>query len=154
MPSAPQETGSGGGQQKGGAKKKEKIIEDKTFGLKNKKGAKQQKFIKAVTHQVKFGQQNPCQVAQSEAEKKLKKDDKKKELQELNELLKPVVAAQKISKGSVTAFPAFGFHWACVTTNNVSLHLKTLNLMQFSKSDFLSFVFIWFKDCLDVSTVL
>ncbi|EHB07403.1 Zinc finger CCCH domain-containing protein 15 [Heterocephalus glaber] len=60
-------------------KKKEKIIEDKTFG----------------THQIKFGQQNPRQVAQSEAEKKLKKDDKKKELQELNELFKPVVAAQK-----------------------------------------------------------
>ena len=78
--------------------KKEKIIEDKTFGLKNKKGAKEQKFIKAITHQVKFGQQNPRQVAQSEAEKKLKKDDKK-ELQELNELFKPVVAAQKISKG-------------------------------------------------------
>ncbi|KAH0500112.1 Zinc finger CCCH domain-containing protein 15 [Microtus ochrogaster] len=90
--------------QAGGSKKaeqkKEKIIEDKTFGLKNKKGAKQQKFIKAVSHQVKFGQQNPRQVAQSEAEKKLKKDDRKKELQELNELFKPVVAAQKISKGA------------------------------------------------------
>ncbi|TKC44105.1 hypothetical protein EI555_010015, partial [Monodon monoceros] len=78
--------------QAGGSKKaeqkKEKIIEDKTSDLKNKKGAKQQKFIKAVTHQVKF------------AEKKLKKDDKKKELQELNELFKPVVATQKISKGA------------------------------------------------------
>ncbi|XP_063790235.1 zinc finger CCCH domain-containing protein 15 [Pseudophryne corroboree] len=70
-------------------KKKEKIIEDKTFGLKNKKGAKQQKFIKNVTHQ----------VAQPEGEKKSKKDDKKKELQELNDLFKPVVAAQKVSKG-------------------------------------------------------
>ena len=30
----------------------------------------------------------------------MKKDDKKKELQELNELFKPVVAAQKISKGA------------------------------------------------------
>ncbi len=29
-------------------KKKEKVIEDKTFGLKNKKGAKQQKFISQV----------------------------------------------------------------------------------------------------------
>ena len=77
------------------------LTQDKTFGLKNKKGAKQQKFIKAVTRQVKFGQQNPRQVAQSEAEKKLKKDDKKKELQELNELFKPVVAAQKISKGKI-----------------------------------------------------
>ncbi|OWK10857.1 hypothetical protein Celaphus_00005636, partial [Cervus elaphus hippelaphus] len=73
---------------------------DFLWGPKDKKGAKQQKFIKAVTHQVKFGQQNPHQVAQSEAEKKLKKDDKKKELQELNELFKPVVAAQKISKGA------------------------------------------------------
>ncbi|KAJ4923940.1 hypothetical protein JOQ06_028195, partial [Pogonophryne albipinna] len=36
-------------------KKKEKIIEDKTFGLKNKKGGKQQKFIKNVEHQVKSG---------------------------------------------------------------------------------------------------
>ncbi|KAJ7426760.1 Zinc finger CCCH domain-containing protein 15 [Willisornis vidua] len=89
-----------GGSKKADQKKKEKIIEDKTFGLKNKKGAKQQKFIKAVTHQVKFGQQNPRQAAQTESEKKLKKEDKKKELQELNELFKPVVAAQKISKGA------------------------------------------------------
>ncbi|XP_032074810.1 zinc finger CCCH domain-containing protein 15 [Thamnophis elegans] len=88
------------GNKKADQKKKEKIIEDKTFGLKNKKGAKQQKFIKAVTHQVKFGQQNPRQAAQVDGDKKLKKDDKKKELQELNELFKPVVAAQKISKGA------------------------------------------------------
>ena len=96
----PKKQAQAGGSKKTEQKTKEKIIEDKTFGLKNKKGAKQQKFIKAVTHQVKFGQQNPRQVAQSEAEKKLKKDDKKKELQELNELFKPVVAAQKISKGA------------------------------------------------------
>ena len=39
--------------QAGGSKKVEqkKIIEDKTFRLKNKKGAKQQKFIKAVVDQ-------------------------------------------------------------------------------------------------------
>ncbi|XP_034810514.1 zinc finger CCCH domain-containing protein 15 isoform X3 [Pan paniscus] len=97
----PKKQAQAGGSKKAEQKKKEKIIEDKTFGLKNKKGAKQQKFIKAVTHQVKFGQQNPRQVAQSEAEKKLKKDDKKKELQELNELFKPVVAAQKISKDTM-----------------------------------------------------
>lgn len=47
------------------------------------------------------------QVAQSEAEKKLKKDDKKKELQELNELFKPVVAAQKISKGKLYKFQIY-----------------------------------------------
>uniref|UniRef100_A0A8C5QYU0 Zinc finger CCCH domain-containing protein 15 n=1 Tax=Leptobrachium leishanense TaxID=445787 RepID=A0A8C5QYU0_9ANUR len=75
-----------------------KIMEscDKTFGLKNKKGAKQQKFIKNVTHQVKSGQ-NPRVGAQPEGEKK--KDAKKKELLELNDLFKPVVAAQKVSKG-------------------------------------------------------
>ncbi|XP_016309668.1 zinc finger CCCH domain-containing protein 15 [Sinocyclocheilus anshuiensis] len=86
------------GNKKTQEKKKEKIIEDKTFGLKNKKGAKQQKFIKAVTQQVKYGQQNPRQIA-AEAEKNKKKDDKKKELSELNELFKPVVGAQKVSKG-------------------------------------------------------
>ncbi|KAL1781259.1 Zinc finger CCCH domain-containing 15 [Sigmodon hispidus] len=96
----PKKQTQAGASKKAEQKKKEKIIEDKTFGLKNKKGAKQQKFIKAVTHQVKFGQQNPRQVAQSAVERKLKKDDKKKELQELNELFKPVVAAQKISKGA------------------------------------------------------
>ncbi|XP_053554515.1 zinc finger CCCH domain-containing protein 15 [Bombina bombina] len=81
-------------------KKKEKTIEDKTFGLKNKKGAKQQKFIKNVTHQVKFGAQNPRLVAQTEGDKKGKKDDKMKELLQLNELFRPVVAAQKVSKGA------------------------------------------------------
>ncbi|XP_052004506.1 zinc finger CCCH domain-containing protein 15 [Xyrauchen texanus] len=86
------------GNKKTQEKKKEKIIEDKTFGLKNKKGAKQQKFIKTVTQQVKYGQQNARQIA-AEGDKNKKKDDKKKELSELNELFKPVVAAQKVSKG-------------------------------------------------------
>ncbi|XP_070697510.1 zinc finger CCCH domain-containing protein 15 [Pempheris klunzingeri] len=85
------------GSKKTQEKKKEKIIEDKTFGLKNKKGAKQQKFIKNVTQQVKYGQQSSRQAA--DADKTNKKTDKKKELDELNELFKPVVAAQKVSKG-------------------------------------------------------
>uniref|UniRef100_A0A1A8C478 Zinc finger CCCH domain-containing protein 15 n=1 Tax=Nothobranchius kadleci TaxID=1051664 RepID=A0A1A8C478_NOTKA len=84
------------GNKKTQEKKKEKIIEDKTFGLKNKKGAKQQKFIKNVTQQVKYGQQS---ARQADADKTSKKADKKKELDELNELFKPVVAAQKVSKG-------------------------------------------------------
>lgn len=83
------------GSKKTQEKKKEKIIEDKTFGLKNKKGAKQQKFIKNVTQQVKHGQQS----AKTEPDKTTKKADKKKDLEELNELFKPVVAAQKVSKG-------------------------------------------------------
>ncbi|KAF0027770.1 hypothetical protein F2P81_020511 [Scophthalmus maximus] len=83
------------GNKKTQEKKKEKIIEDKTFGLKNKKGAKQQKFIKNVTHQVK----QSGQPRQGETDKTGKKIDKKKELDELNELFKPVVAAQKVAKG-------------------------------------------------------
>uniref|UniRef100_A0A8C4L659 Uncharacterized protein n=1 Tax=Equus asinus asinus TaxID=83772 RepID=A0A8C4L659_EQUAS len=67
-----------------------KIIQDKTFGLKNKKGAKQQKFIKAAAHQVQSGQQNPHQA----------KDDKKQGLQELKELFAPGVAAHKASNGA------------------------------------------------------
>ncbi|XP_061600842.1 zinc finger CCCH domain-containing protein 15 [Cololabis saira] len=82
------------GNKKTQEKKKEKIIEDKTFGLKNKKGAKQQKFIKNVTHQVK-----QTGGRQAEGDKTGKKADKKKELDELNELFKPVVVAQKVSKG-------------------------------------------------------
>ncbi|XP_034537180.1 zinc finger CCCH domain-containing protein 15 [Notolabrus celidotus] len=87
-----------GGNKKTQEKKKEKIIEDKTFGLKNKKGAKQQKFIKNVTQQVKQGQQGARQAGLAD-DKTTKKGDKKKELDELNELFKPVVAAQKVSKG-------------------------------------------------------
>lgn len=95
----PKKPAQPGGNKKTQEKKKEKIIEDKTFGLKNKKGAKQQKYIKNVTQQVKYGQQSARQIAQAEAEKTTKKSDKKKELDELNELFKPVVAAQKVSKG-------------------------------------------------------
>ncbi|XP_045920729.1 zinc finger CCCH domain-containing protein 15 [Micropterus dolomieu] len=92
----PKKPAAPAGNKKTQEKKKEKIIEDKTFGLKNKKGAKQQKFIKNVTQQVKHGQQS---ARQAEADKTGKKTDKKKELEELNELFKPVVAAQKVSKG-------------------------------------------------------
>lgn len=73
-------------------KKKEKIIEDKTFGLKNKKGSKQQKFIKTVTHQVK----NAGTKTKLEELNK-PKEAKKKETDELNQLFKPV--QQTVGKG-------------------------------------------------------
>lgn len=76
-------------------KKKEKVIEDKTFGLKNKKGAKQQKFISHVTQQVKFGNQKSSKL---EELKKLDGSKKKKETDELNDLFKPVT--QTVSKGA------------------------------------------------------
>jgi len=34
------------------------VLQDKTFGLKNKKGKRQQQLIKQVTNQVKFGGQS------------------------------------------------------------------------------------------------
>lgn len=77
-------------------KKKEKIIEDKTFGLKNKKGAKNQKFIQQVQHQVKAGNQSGRKTDLLKGTDK-KKDDKKKEIDELNNLFKPV---QKVEKGA------------------------------------------------------
>ncbi|ENN75158.1 zinc finger CCCH domain-containing protein 15 homolog isoform X1 [Dendroctonus ponderosae] len=76
-------------------KKKEKVIEDKTFGLKNKKGAKQQKFIQQVEKQVKSGGVHPLK----DATKKLDKEQKLKEQKELAMLFKPV-QVQKVEKGA------------------------------------------------------
>ncbi|XP_053292230.1 zinc finger CCCH domain-containing protein 15 [Pleuronectes platessa] len=90
----PKKPAAVGGNKKTQEKKKEKIIEDKTFGLKNKKGGKQQKFIKTVVHQVKTGGPTAKQ-----ADGTNKKADKKKDLDELNELFKPVVVAQKVAIG-------------------------------------------------------
>ncbi|XP_041374968.1 zinc finger CCCH domain-containing protein 15-like [Gigantopelta aegis] len=78
-------------------KKKDKVVEDKTFGLKNKKGAKQQKFIQQVEKQVKFGNQKTSKLAtETEKERTKKKDDKQRELDELNALFRPV---QSVTRG-------------------------------------------------------
>jgi len=79
-------------------KKKEKIIEDKTFGLKNKKGAKTQKFIQHVQHQVKNAGQSAKKVEPLQSSLS-KKEEKKKELEELNQIFRPV-AVQKVEKGT------------------------------------------------------
>ena len=76
-------------------KQKERVIEDKTFGLKNKKGAKQQKYIQQVQNQVK--QQSAQKVRNDEVEKKKEKDRKQKEMEELNALFKCV--EQAVPKG-------------------------------------------------------
>lgn len=73
------------------------ILKDKTFGLKNKKGAKQQKFINQVEKQVKTGGLHPRKVDDPNA-KKLEKEKKLKEQQELAMIFKPV-QTQKIEKG-------------------------------------------------------
>jgi len=73
-------------------------FKDKTFGIKNKKGAKQQKFIQQVEKQVKSGGINPRKVEDPNA-KKLEKEKKLKEQKELALIFKPV-QAQKIDKGT------------------------------------------------------
>ncbi|KAJ2943566.1 hypothetical protein O0L34_g16675 [Tuta absoluta] len=87
---------SGGASKKTEQKKKEKVIEDKTFGLKNKKGAKQQKFIQHVEKQVKSGGIHPAKPMD---DKKKQKEEKMKEQKELAMLFKPV-ATQKVEKGT------------------------------------------------------
>ena len=47
------------------------FVQDKTFGLKNKKGKKQQEFIKHVTQQVKYGNQSMAKVVQAEMQSKV-----------------------------------------------------------------------------------
>lgn len=88
-------------------KKKEKIIEDKTFGLKNKKGGKAQKYIAQVEKQVKSGGHH--QVNDKAAEEKRKEREKKlQEQKEMALLFKPVqtqtVAAGTDPKSVVCAF--------------------------------------------------
>lgn len=79
-------------------KKADKIVEDKTFGLKNKKGAKTQKFMQNVQKQ----QQEKLKQKGNEraGEPKLsKKELEKQKLEELNKLFKPVQQAQKVPDG-------------------------------------------------------
>ncbi|XP_072180806.1 zinc finger CCCH domain-containing protein 15-like [Diadema setosum] len=97
----PPKKGAAGPSKKTEQKKKDKIIEDKTFGLKNKKGTKQQKYISNVQQQVKYGNQKASKAKEQElAQKGAKKESKKKEAEELNMLFRPVMEAQKLSKGA------------------------------------------------------
>uniref|UniRef100_A0A914DHE8 C3H1-type domain-containing protein n=1 Tax=Acrobeloides nanus TaxID=290746 RepID=A0A914DHE8_9BILA len=75
-------------------KKKDKIVEDKTFGL--KKTRKNLKFIQQVQHQVKGGGQTKekLDAQKFEASKKKEKDD----LTDLNKLFKPVQSLPKVDK--------------------------------------------------------
>ncbi|KAH8232903.1 zinc finger CCCH domain-containing protein 15 homolog [Drosophila bipectinata] len=77
-------------------KKKEKVIEDKTFGLKNKKGNKQQKFIQQVQKQVQAGGHHPRQDGDKRKEEK---DKKLADQREMAMIFKPV-QTQKVEKGT------------------------------------------------------
>ena len=64
--------------------------------MKNKKGAKQQRFIQQVQHQVKNG--GNAKKTDDPTLKKLEKEKKLQEQKEMNLLFRPV-ATQKIEKG-------------------------------------------------------
>ncbi|CAL2030242.1 unnamed protein product [Caenorhabditis brenneri] len=73
-------------------KRKEKVIEDKTFGLKNKKGNKNQKYVAQIENQVRNNNTRMDLVRAAEQAKKKEKD----ELLDIANLLKPV--EQKVAK--------------------------------------------------------
>lgn len=85
------------GNKKSEEKKTTKVAEDKTFGLKNKKGKKTQNFISGVQRQ----QADKIQQLRGgpPVQKVTKKELEKQKLEELNKLFKPVQAAQKIADG-------------------------------------------------------
>jgi len=88
MPPKNAQKGGGSAAKKADTKKKEKVIEDKTFGLKNKKGGKAQKYIQQVEKQVKSG--GLVNLDKQREENQKKKDLKKKQLDELNDIFRPV----------------------------------------------------------------
>jgi len=73
-------------------KKKAKVVEDKTFGLKNKKGTKQQKFIQQVNKNVKSGG-DPIQKKIDDQRKKdkEKKEQEAKDKAMVQELFTPII---------------------------------------------------------------
>lgn len=81
-------------------KAKAKIVEDKTFGLKNKKGAKNQKFIAQVQNQVQNAGKSSREIAKLQEEKEKRKEEKKKAEAELQTLFKPVIGQQVLAAGT------------------------------------------------------
>lgn len=80
-------------------KQKQKIIEDKTFGMKNKKGAKGQKIVEQITKQVQNkGQNLRRDLLSPEEERAKRKEEEKKKKEELSMLFKPVIT-QTVAKG-------------------------------------------------------
>lgn len=81
-------------------KKKDKVVQDKTFGLKNKKGAKQQKFVQQVQKQVQQAGDPRQKKAEQErlAEKKRKEEEKRKKA-EIDKLFKQTIVQPKLPPG-------------------------------------------------------
>eukprot|EP01055_Gregarina_sp_Pseudo9_P005342 Gregarina_sp_Pseudo_9__5341@NODE_634_length_2451_cov_12_395522_g598_i0_p1_GENE_NODE_634_length_2451_cov_12_395522_g598_i0NODE_634_length_2451_cov_12_395522_g598_i0_p1_ORF_typecomplete_len375_score102_80DFRP_C/PF16543_5/1_8e04DFRP_C/PF16543_5/9_6e03DFRP_C/PF16543_5/1_7e17zfCCCH_2/PF14608_6/0_00423H/PF02829_14/0_13zfCCCH/PF00642_24/0_33zfCCCH_4/PF18044_1/0_44_NODE_634_length_2451_cov_12_395522_g598_i0691193 len=87
------------GQQKAEEKRKAKIVEDKTFGLKNKNKSKAvQKYIRSVQQQVTGGKmKSEVQIAQEEHEKKELKKAQQKQAALLAALTKGTENMKKIA---------------------------------------------------------
>eukprot|EP01119_Soliformovum_irregulare_P004164 TRINITY_DN1517_c0_g1_i2.p1 TRINITY_DN1517_c0_g1~~TRINITY_DN1517_c0_g1_i2.p1 ORF type:complete len:329 (-),score=105.45 TRINITY_DN1517_c0_g1_i2:33-1019(-) len=79
-------------------KAKDKVVVDKTFGLKNKnKSSKVQKYITSVEKQVKGGVSGKTQNAEFEKKKKKEEEEQRKKMEA--DLFKPAVAKSKVAPG-------------------------------------------------------
>eukprot|EP01118_Nematostelium_gracile_P004802 TRINITY_DN15730_c0_g1_i1.p1 TRINITY_DN15730_c0_g1~~TRINITY_DN15730_c0_g1_i1.p1 ORF type:complete len:373 (-),score=146.54 TRINITY_DN15730_c0_g1_i1:90-1208(-) len=79
-------------------KKATKVVEDKTFGLKNKNKSKSvQKYIAGVQNQVKGGVNKKTEAVAAEKKKKEKEEAERKKLE--GELFKPTVQQTKVPLG-------------------------------------------------------
>eukprot|EP00301_Raphidiophrys_heterophryoidea_P021653 c6013_g2_i1.p1 GENE.c6013_g2_i1~~c6013_g2_i1.p1 ORF type:complete len:471 (-),score=125.67 c6013_g2_i1:1178-2590(-) len=82
---------AGGGKGKAVQKVKDKVLEDRTFGLKNKNKSKVvQKYVQTVSANLKGDDED------RKRQKKLERERLEKEKKELGELYKPVVTAPKV----------------------------------------------------------
>lgn len=80
---------------------KKKLVEDKTFGLKNKKSAKVQKYVEQVKSQAAQSGNRDERIAaeKRKAEQAAKKKAEEQKKQELADLFKPVIQQQKVPFG-------------------------------------------------------
>jgi len=94
----PKKGGGGGASKKSEQKKADKVVQDKTFGLKNKNKSKSvQKYIQGVQSQVKGSQSKKEVDAAFQAKKKQQDELERKKLE--GELFKPAVVQTKVPLG-------------------------------------------------------
>eukprot|EP00029_Vermamoeba_vermiformis_P000932 TRINITY_DN11100_c0_g1_i1.p1 TRINITY_DN11100_c0_g1~~TRINITY_DN11100_c0_g1_i1.p1 ORF type:complete len:400 (+),score=163.50 TRINITY_DN11100_c0_g1_i1:41-1201(+) len=80
------------------AKAKAKAVEEKTFGMKNKKGAKAQKQVQSLKSSMVNKKAPPPDMFREQ--KKAEKKEKEEREKELAELFKPVIKQQKVPVGA------------------------------------------------------
>jgi biopolymer transport protein ExbB/TolQ len=98
-------------------KEKAKIIEDKTFGLKNKnKSAKVNKYVQQVTQQVQSGGSRKAQKEEEArlAMKKAKKEEEERLKKEQALLGKAIIVQPKVPFGNPSAHPIFSDLQLCL----------------------------------------